>query len=230
MRADAPGWMLVSGVAEAMLVLCLLACTGAPAAAQEPPGGAGSKALPPWMLPFGDEHDPARPVAPDPQPAGKGIVAASLVTAGAAQVLEYEGEARDLAVAVMDVRIEAGSTTPDFDASSARGRSAAPAQRGGDAPLLGLCVVSKDASVTMTVATGTRRMGWTVHVNDQEFVCADASTRLAVLMPGGSFRLTAGKEADAGARIVAVFAVEAGELSAIELPGATLKLPPKATP
>jgi len=228
-----------------LLAVLAVCCCVARAAAQQTPVTAGGVAdagragnanaadnpagsgVPPWMLLFGDEHDPTRPIKPDPQPAGRGIVRATLVVAGAAQVLEYQGEAKDLSAAVIDVRIEAGSTTPDFTAASVRGLRAqgAPAAQP-DAALLGLCVVSKDAAVKMTIAAGTRRSGWTVHVADHEFACADSWTRLAVL-PGGSFRLSASSAADGGARLVVVFAAPPEQWSAVALPGVTVELAAK---
>jgi|GEM_PF-2343698 len=191
---------------------------------------AGAPGLPPSMLLFGDEYDPDRPVPPIPEPEGAGIVAATLVVAGSAQVLEYEGDAKDLAAVVVDVRVAAGSTTRDFTAASvharvARTRPSADASKPGQAALAGACVLSSDSAVTVTVAAGTRRAGWTVHVDDREFLCADASARLAVLMPGGSFRLSAKAGSDAGARLLLVFAASTAELSAVEFPGATVELP-----
>ncbi len=209
-------------MAAALLAVVVLCGVARAAETDAPP----RPELPPSMLLFGDEHDPDRPVPAVPQPQGRGLVAATLVVAGAAQVLEYDGQAKDLAAIVVDVRVEAGSTTADFTTASvrARGVQAAPPA------LLGVCVLSKDSAVTVTVAVGTRRGGWTVHLGDREFVCAESSARLAVLMTGGSFRLSADGSGDGGARLLLVFAGSAAGLSALDLPGATLRLEADAAP
>ncbi|MBI5504160.1 MAG: hypothetical protein HY899_05140 [Deltaproteobacteria bacterium] len=204
---------------SAIALLCHLACAASAASADEP----GKPQLPPSMLLFGDEHDPERPVAPVPQPTGRGIVAAKLVVAGDAQVLEYDGDAKDTTAIVVDVRLEPGSTTPDFTAASVHARrGGAQAAGPAEVALLAACVLSKDAAVTVTVAAGTRRATWTVHIGDSEFLCAESSTRLALLAASGSFRLSAKTTGDAGARLLLLFAAPAAELSAVEFPGATI--------
>lgn len=223
----------------ALVVLAAVVATGVVARAAAA-AESGAPELPAALLLFGDEHDPNRPVPAVPEPKGKGIVAATLVAAGAAQVLEYDGPHDELAAVVVDVRLEAGSTTADLTAASVRARrrpapdasrqaAGAAHEQAGASPAdavaaLGVCVLSSDRAVTMTVAAGTRRAGWTVHIEDREFLCAEASSRLAMLMAGGGFRLSAGDAGEPGARLLVVLAAPGSQLSALELPGATVEL------
>ena len=189
----------------------------APALPDSPP--------PPIPSPFGPGHDPTRPLPEEPQPHGAGIVAATLVVAGSADVEELRGAdvpaASPLFAAVVDVRIAAGSTTATLGAASVVARPEA----GSAVPLYGACVPDADPPLSVYHVPAVWLREWHVAVGGRTFYCGGRTERLAVLVATGGVRLTnTATEAWHGS-VLLLFRPGPDVLRRVELPGATVELP-----
>jgi len=196
-----------------MVSLAVLACFAAAnvAAAAEP------ATAPPVLSPFGPGYDPTRPPPVAPAPTGAGFVAANVVGSGLAEVQELPGT--PFFGVVLDVRVEAGSTTRMIDASVV-----AQTENGNSSPLIAGCVPLMENPLAMSYREGVKTGHWHIHVDRRTWFCGGRTARLAIRVGTGGFAITAGAE-PLDVPLVLLFAHEAETSRRIVLPGLTVELP-----
>jgi len=167
--------------------------------------------------PFGNANDPVRPVPPAPVATGRGIVSATIVEAGKAEIVEREDDGKPLAAVALDVRLEGGSTTPGVDDKTVTAELAS----GETVPLYASCVPAKDDAVEVRPLFGVVIGAWTVRIDDRSFECFGRTARLAMMANTGPYHLLVGgaPSEQKSARIVLIFTAQPSEIRRVRLPG-----------
>jgi hypothetical protein len=190
------------------------ALDAAPPAEQAPSGG-----------PFGPGYDPTRPAPVEPETKGKGIVSATVVAAGPADVeqLRMTGapDAPPYFGVVLDLRVEAGSTTPLLSAASI----AAQPESGPARPVVAACLPTMDDPAAVYHLDGIRIGAWNIAIDGRTWNCSGRTGRLAIRIGTGGFRVTIKPGADWNGPLLLLFDPQPDPPRRIVLPGVTVELP-----
>ena len=182
-----------------------------------PPGGA-----------FGPGWDPTRPPPVEPTESGPGIVSASLLAAGPAEVEGLRGENRSgvspyFGVA-LDVEIAAGSTTKLLGAASV----VAQPDEGEPLPLLVACTPTMDNPVAVHHGPGVGLSAWNIAIDGRTWFCGGRTARLAIETRDSGFRLTSESGTAWKGPMVLLFQSQASAPRRVVLAGVTVELPQRA--
>jgi len=180
--------------------------------------------------PFGPGYDPTRPPPQEPETKGKGIVSAALVAAGPADVeqlrLTGQPDAPPYFGVVLDIRIEAGSTTPALDAASIR----ALPESGSAVAIVAACLPTMDDPMAVYHRDGVRIGAWNIAIDGRTWACSGRTGRLAIRVGTGGFRVSIKPGADWNGPLVLLFDAQGESPRRVELPGATVELPLPSKP
>ena len=180
----------------------------------------------PLASPFGPGWDPTRPPPQEPKETGAGIVAATLVASGAADIEEQLPGPSPFFGVVLDVRIAAGSTTPVLAAASV----VAEREGGPAAALAVACTPTQNESLSVYHGAGARLAAWNIAIDGRTWLCGGRTGRMAVRVGAGGLRLTTSPGAAWNGPLVLLFEAAADSLRRVVLPGATVDLTaPKKT-
>lgn len=186
----------------------------APPAPQVPTGG-----------PFGPGYDPTRPPPKEPETKGKGIVAATLVAVGPADVEQLrmtgQPDAPPYFGVVLDIRIEAGSTTPALDTASIH----AQPESGSAIAAVAACLPTMDDPMAVYHRDGVRIGAWNVAIDGRTWNCSGRTGRLAIRLGTGGFRVTIQPGADWNGPLILLFDAQGESPRRVVLPGVTVELP-----
>lgn len=228
------------GARATTILAAVLLGAAHPATAAEPakaaaPGAAAKSAAPdspPVQVfsPFGPGYDPLQPPPEEPKDTGPGIVGATLVASGPAEVEELrdpkdENASRFLGVA-LDVRVAPGSTTPVLGRTSVTALTVA----GEALPLVAACTPTGGDALTVDQGGGASLGAWHVAIGDRTWFCGGRNARLAVRIGPGGLRLVTG--AGGGewkGPLVLLFERRDAALASVVIPGAKVDIPPPKT-
>lgn len=177
----------------AICVTMVLSLSGAASATEVP---ATPTPLPiPMGSPFGPGYDPTLGPPQEPETKGPGIVEAAVVAAGVADIEERRAleDASALFGVVLDIRIEAGSTTPFLDASSV----VASLSESESVPVLALCLPTADAPLEFFYRPGATTAAWNVAIGDRAWRCGGRTARMVLQVGSGGLKLSVAEKAQA---------------------------------
>jgi hypothetical protein len=175
--------------------------------------------------PFGPGYDPLQPPPEEPKDSGPGIVGATLVASGAAEVEELqdpkdENASRFLGVA-LDVRIAAGSTTPVLGRTSVTALTSA----GEALPLVVACTPTGGDALTVAQGGGASIGAWHVAIGDKNWFCGGRNARLAVRVGSGGLRLVVTNGSEWTGPLLLLFERRDAALASVVIPGAKVNIP-----
>lgn len=149
----------------------------------------------PMGSPFGPGYDPTLGPPQEPETKGPGIVEAAVVAAGVADIEERRAleDASALFGVVLDIRIEAGSTTPFLDASSV----VASLSESESVPVLALCLPTADAPLEFFYRPGATTAAWNVAIGDRAWRCGGRTARMVLQVGSGGLKLSVAEKAQA---------------------------------
>ena len=196
------------------------------------PTGAAPTASPqgaaPLASPFGPGWDPTRPPPEEPKESGPGIVSATVVAAGPAEVEQLRGVGKDGASpffgVVLDVQIAAGSTTTLLGAASV----VAQPESGSAVPLFVACTPTMDDPLAVYHGKGIGLSTWNIAVDGGAWFCGGRTGRLAIHVRDSGFRVTAKPGSAWKGPLVLLFEQQAESPRRVLLPGVTVELPLRA--
>lgn len=175
--------------------------------------------------PFGPGYDPTRPPPTEPETKGKGIVLATLVAAGPADVEQLrmtgQPDAPPYFGVALDIRIEAGSTTPALDTASIH----AQPESGSAIPVFAACLPTMDDPMAVYHRDGVRIGAWNIAIDGRTWNCSGRTGRLAIRLGTGGFRVSIKPGADWNGPLILLFDAQGESPRRVALPGATVELP-----